>query len=188
MAYYFANDLGYKNYAMQAVIIRNKSIKYSVLFAQNIENADIVSLQNIVLDSKNIKYICRFVCNVEGADKKKAEIMILADKNAKGACALIKHAGSDPNNFKKIIMDSKAPRYLYELAKHLKGKKDLKKIEELIIESKSPTYIRLFAKNFSEANIEKLEQAMLDSENIKEIKKFALQVKNSKMSNFIIAF
>jgi len=188
LAFNFACDIGYKIYLMQNVILRTRSAKYATLFAQNIVGADITSLQNIVLDSKNMKYICTFAHHVKGVDKNKIEAMILADKNVKGAHILVKHVGSNPNKFKKLIMASGKPRYLYELAKHLTNKKDLKKIQELIIKSKSPTYARLLAQKFPWSDVEALEQVVLDSGDVKEIKKFALSVKRSMIRNFTILF
>ena len=192
LAYYFATDIGQQNYKMQNVIIKTKSAKYGILFAMNIPNADIAALQKMMFESEGedkMEYICNFGCFVPGANIKKIEALVLAEGEAKWAHMMLKHVkGTSPAKFKKIIMESKCPRYLYELAKHLKKKKDLEAIEELIIASKSKTYIRMFAEKIPSANVEKLEQAILDMDDVEQVKKFATYVKRSKMRNFVVMF
>lgn len=191
MAYYFACDIGHQNYKMQQVIIKSKSAQYGILFAINIINADINALQKMILESNDLEAICQLACYVPNVNIKKIQSIILnnpkSKKNAKWAHMLLKHVPEiNPNKFKQVIFDSKKPRYLFELAKHLKNKKELLLIQDLIINSKSPTYIRMFAEKFDFADVERLEQAVLDSGDTKEIKRFALYVKRSKMRNFII--
>jgi hypothetical protein len=46
--------------------------------------------------------------------------------------------------------------------------------------------MRLFAEKIKLANLEKIEQAVLDSDDLNEIKKFAKYVKKSKMKKFFL--
>ena len=62
----------------------------------------------------------------------------------------------------------------------------IKKIEKILIESKSYMYIRLLASKIKLADTEKLEQAILDSNDSEEIKKFAKAVKKSKIKKFLL--
>ncbi len=174
LAYFFACDFPYKIYRMQKVILDKKDAKYALLFAQNIIGCDVKALQNIVVKSKKIKYICKFACFVNQADKAPLEELIIKSKNVKYCHMYVKYVDdADINKFKDIILNSKKPRYLFELAKHSKSKSEISLIEDLIIEAKSFTYIRMMAEKIKNSNIDKLEQAVLDSENSKEIKKFA---------------
>jgi len=187
LAYFFAVDFPYKTYRMQKVILDNKDAKYAFLFAQNIKGCDIKALQQLVVESKKVKYICKFACFVKQADRKPLENIILKSKNVKYAHMWLKHVkNTDVNKFKKIILDSGKPRYLFELAKHLDDPKEIAKIEDLIIECKSFTYIKLFAEKIKLADVDKLEQAVLDLDNAEEIKKFAKYVKRSKMRRFLL--
>lgn len=191
LAYFFCTEFDYKHYMMQKVIFENKEPKYAFIFAQNVPNSDIKSLQKIVVDSKNIKYICNFACFVKGADLKPLETLILKSiskpKNVKYAHKFLKYvSGANVKKFKEFIMLSKKPRYLFELAKHLTNKKEISKIEDLIIETGSFTYMRLFAEKIKLANIEKIEQVILGSDNVNEIKKFARYVHRSSMRRFFI--
>lgn len=187
LAYYFASDIGFENYKMQNVIIKAASAQYGILFAINIKNADILALQKMIIEAGEMEYICDFACFVKGAKIKKIEDMILKEGEARWAHKLLKHVkGTSPTKFKNLILKSKKPTYLFELARHLKNKKDLTLIQDLIIESGSPTYIRMFAEKFPSADVEKLEQAILDMENLEETKKFATYVKRSKMRNFVV--
>lgn len=194
LAYFFCCEFTYKHYKMQKVIIEAKEPKYALIFAQNIKNADVQSLQSIVLESihgnsNNIKYVCKFACFVVGADKNKIESMVLSEGKAKYAHMLVKFVpGISIKKFKKIIFESGKPRYVFELAKHLKSATDLRKAQQLIIDSKSTTYIKLFAQKCKTANIKKLEDAILKTEDMDKIKKFAKSVKKSKIRNFSVLF
>lgn len=187
LAYFFAYEFPYKIYKMQKIILDKEDANYAFLFAQNIKNCDIKALQNIVINSAKIKYITKFACFVPGADKKLLEKIILKSKNVKCAHMYLKYVrGADVNKFKKIILTSNKPRYLFELAKHLTNRKDLSKVEDTIIKIQSFTYIRLLAEKIKTANINKLEEAVLASQNEKEIKKFAKYVRKSKIRKFLI--
>jgi hypothetical protein len=99
----------------------------------------------------------------------------------------LKHVkGSDVSKFKDIILSSGKPRYLFELARHTTDLGELSNIEDMIIASRSFTYMRLFAEKIKLANVEKLEQAVLDTDNVNEIKKFAKYVRRSKMKKFFL--
>lgn len=187
LAYFFAYEFPYKRYKMQKIILENKDPKYACLFAQNIENSDIKALQKIVTNSNKIRYICKFACFVKDANIKPLELLIIKSRNVKYIHMYLKHVKvADVNKFKEIILASKKPRYLFELAKHTKDIKDLEKIEDIIIACKSFTYIRLLAEKIKNINIDKLEQAVLDSDNIYEIRKFASNVRKSKMKKFLL--
>lgn len=187
LAYFFCTEFSYKPHLMQKVILDNRDAKYAFLFAQSIKNCDIRALQKVVLDSKKVKYICKFACFVKGADRKPLEAIILKSKNVKYAHMFIKHVKDiDLKKFKRIILESGKPRYLFELARHIKDPKELAVIEDEIIKSKSFTYMRLLAEKIKMSNIDKIEQAVLDSDNVNEIKKFAKYVKRSKMKKFFL--
>ena len=187
LAYFFAYEYRYKSHLMQKIILDNKDPKYSCLFAQDIENSDIKALQKIIIDAKKIKYICHFACFVKGADLKLLEQLIIKSKNIKYIHMYIKHIkNANINDFKEIIFESKKPRYLFELAKHLSDEDDLERVEDLIIESGSFVYMRLLAAKIKKINVEKIEQAILDINNVEEIEKFAKCVKKSKMKRFLL--
>jgi hypothetical protein len=186
-AYFFAVEYGYQSHLMQKLILDQHDAKYACLFAQNIANCDVVALQKVVMSSSHLKYICKFACFVADADQTPLEKIIAQSNNAKYAYLYLKHVPSaNPKKFKKVILNSKKPRYLFELAKHLQTAREIKQIEDLLIEAQSFTYLRMLAENIPLANLNKIEQAILASENIKEIKKFAAYVKGSRMKQFLI--
>lgn len=187
MAYFFTCDYSYKPYLMQKIIIDNQDAKYAYIFAQNIRNADIRALQKVIIRANDTKYACKFACFVPGADIKPLEKMVIRSGKAKYAHSFIKHVKhADINKFKSIILNSKKPMYLFELAKHTRDLKELAYIEDLVIAARSFTYMRLMAEKIPNANIEKLEQAVLDTNNTDEAVKFAKNVKKSKMKHFFL--
>jgi len=187
LACFCAMEFSYKIHRMQKVVLDQKDVRYSFLFAQNVKGCDIPLLQKVILDSKKAKYICKFACFVKSADRKPLESFILKSKNVKYAHMYLKHVkGVDVSKFKNIILASGKPRYLFELARHLTDDKDIAAVEDLIIQSGSFTYIKLFAEKIKRANVEKLEQAVLDTDNSAEIKKFAKYVRRSRMRRFFL--
>src|SRR5208283_1181428 len=138
-AYFFTIDFGYKPHLMQKIVLDNKDAKYAFLFAKDVINADIKALQNVVIKSKKIKYINWFDAYIVGANHKL---------------------------LRPLIMGTKKPQYWVELAGRLSAKKDIEKIEDMLIDARAYKYMRLFAENIKGANIEKLEQAILDVGNV----------------------
>lgn len=186
-AYFFAMEFPYKQYKMQKLILDNKDPKYAFLFAQNIKLSDTKALQNLVVESKKIKYICKFACFVKNAEINQLETLILKSKNVKYAHMFLKYVKtSNVEKFKNLILSSEKPRYLFELSKRLTDPKDISLIEDLIIKSNSFTYLRLFAEKNKMANIDKIEQYILSTDNVDEIKKFAKYVRKSSMRHFLL--
>lgn len=83
-------------------------------------------------------------------------------------------------------MKSKRPRYLYTLARLIKNKKELELIEELIIRSKSMLYVRLFGQHIKGANINKLEAAVIESQNVESMKKFNSVIKSPRIDKLML--
>lgn len=187
LAYFFAERFLYKSFRMQKVILDKKVAKYAFMFAQHIPNADIKALQNIVVESKKIKYITHFACFVKSADHELLKDLIIDSGKVKYAHMYLKHVkGANVNDFKEVIINSGKPRYLFELAKHFDNPEDITRIEGCIIASGSFTYMRLFAEKIKLANVEKIEQVVLDSNNSEEMQRFARYVRRSRMKRFLL--
>ena len=187
LAYFFAVEFAYKQYRMQKLILDKKDAKYAFMFARYVKNCDIKALRKLVMESGKIKYITRFACHVKGADRVPLENLVIKSKKVKYAHEYLKHVKTaDVEKFKEIIFASGKPRYLFELAKHLKDPQDIVYVQDLIIASKSFTYMKLFAEKIKTADVDKIEQAVLDTENNEEITKFAKYVRRSRMRRFLL--
>jgi len=163
LAYFFACEFPVNKYKMQQIVLNNNDYLYSYLFAKNVKDADIKALEKIVLKSKNIKLICKFICNIEKASKDLEEL-ILKSKNYKYIYYYLKNGkNQDLNKVLDILMASKKPRYLYEVSKYIDDLFDLEKIETSLLESKNYNYIRMFAANNKFANIERIEDFILEN-------------------------
>lgn len=184
-AYFFASEFDHKTYLMRKVVLDGQDPKYAYAFALSIPNADIKALQDVVVGSRKIKYITHFACFVRGADHKLLQGLVIKSKSVQYAHMFLKHVkDANAKKFRDIILESGKPRYLFELAKHSLA--DLELIEDLIIKSGSFTYMRLLAEKVKQANVDKIEQAVLDTGNSAEIKKFAQCVRRSKMRQFLL--
>lgn len=191
-AAFFAYEVNHNAYKMQTLIIESNNPQYIYFFARHVKNADIKALQKALINSthpKRLHYLCQFARFISQANIKKIERVIVKSNNARYAHFFLKHIkGTQPDKFKKTIIDSGKPRYLYWLAKHLKTRREIALIERLIISAHSFTYVRLMAQYIPKADLNKLEQFVLDSGNVKQIKKFAKSVKLSKSRHLTILF
>jgi hypothetical protein len=191
-AYRLALEVNNKNISitkLQNIIIKSRSSLYLFRFARDIKKANVKRLQNCIVKTKDINNITKFACFVRGANKSQIQDLILAHKSAKCSYMYIKYVPlCDANVFKNLILSSKRPRYLFELAQHIKSKKDLNIIQDLILESKSYTYVRLFAKNINGADIIRLEDKILQSGNIDEIKKFSKAIPTDRNKRIAVLF
>lgn len=170
-------DIGYDTQDIEQYIINSKNAYFIYRYAREIKNADIVQLQNAIIDCKNFNYLARFGCFVPEADAELIQNLIYLNNNANAAYIYLKYSKiANINKLKKIFIKSKKPRYLYALAHFVSDLKELEYIENLLINAHSDRYIRLFAANIPGANISKLEDRLLKTKNIKEMKYFVQQV------------
>lgn len=168
--------------------INDKSIKPNPLSkdSSGYNPEELESLQNEIIENKDCGLAYYFITEFSYKPHRMHKV-IIDKKDAKYSYMILKYINNiDVKKFKKIILESSRPRYLFELAKHLTILTDIEQVESLIIKSNSFTYMRLFAEKISKANIERIEQAVLDSGDSAEIKKFAKYVSKSKMKQFLL--
>jgi hypothetical protein len=183
------DDRGIRTTKLQNFIIENAEPRLIFRFAKEIKKSNIARLQAAVISRGNILQIAKFGCFIKGADRLLIENIISKSDNAKAAYLYLKFVKfCNINKLKPIILKSKKPRYLFALAKLTKNNKDLNKIQDLIIESSSNTYVRLFAVHIKMANIERLEQRIIATKNIEEMKKFVKAVKSPRLSKLALLF
>lgn len=192
LAYRLAFELDDRNISttkLQNFIIDSGDARYILKLACAVKRSNIRKLQNAIMKYGNILQIAKFGCVVRGANKESIENLIVKSNNPKAAYLYLRFVKScDVNRLKPIIFKSKRPRYLFLLAKLVRSKKDLEKIQELIIESPSHTYVRLFAVHIKGADIRKLEDRIISTKNIEEMKKFAKVVNSPRLSKLSVLF
>ena len=190
LAYLFALNVPYRTYLMQDIVLHSSDPTYIVLFAKHIPYADIKSLQARTIQLGKPEWMFVFAYHVAEANRKTLERAIIKSGSAKWCHMALKYLpGSSYTAFRDPILGSRCPTYLLELARRCGGdKRLLKAIETILVEDKQAKHCRLFAKEIPGANIKRLEQAVLESENLTEIKRFATQVKESKLNRLSVLF
>lgn len=160
---------------------------YIILYAINIRGANILKLQSAILKKGRIQDIAEFGAKVKGADKILIENKIVQSNNPAAAYIyLTKVKSCNINKLKPILMRTKRPRYLYALAKVLKNKKELDQIQDKIIAANSDMYVRLYAQHIPSADIQRLEDRMVKSRNIVEMKRFAAAIKSERIEKMLL--
>jgi hypothetical protein len=182
-------DLDISTTKLQNLIISSKDARYIYRYAYTIKKADIKNLQDAIIKCGNILQITKFGCFIRGANRSEIEKLIIKSDNAKAAyfyLRFVKHCNI--NKLKPIILKSRRPRYLFALARKLKNKKEIDYIQNLIINGTSYMYMRLFAVHIKNADIKRLEEKIIASKNIDEMKKFAKAVKSERLLKLSLLF
>jgi hypothetical protein len=180
---------GYKSAKLENAIIDTRSSQYIFMFARTMRKANIKKLQSAIIKLGSILHIARFACFIPKADRLLIENIVAESENPKAAyyyLQYVKHCNID--KLKQNIIKSKKPRYLFALAKLLSNKDELNLIQDLIIQGNSDMYVRLFAVHIKTANIEKLENRIIQTKNINEMKKFAKAVNSPRLSKLSLLF
>jgi hypothetical protein len=152
-----------------------------------INNADIPKLQSAIIARGNIMQIAEFGCFVKGADRILIEEIISRYDNAKAAYLFLRFVKTcDGSKFRHIILKSKRPRYLFALAKKTTDMNELSAIQELILNSSSLTYVRLYATYIDGADINRLEEKVIQSMNIPEMKRFFKSVQSPRLNKIML--
>jgi hypothetical protein len=183
------DDRGYKTSRLESFVIKSRDNNYILRFARFIKRANVVRLQEAIIKFGSTLHIAKFGCFVRGADKRLIEDIIVEHNHPKSAYLFIKYVKvADINRLKSIILGSKRPRYLYALARVLRSKKELDAIQEMIIAGKSDLYVRLFAANIQGADIERLEERIIQTRDINEMRRFARAVKSERIEKLCLLF
>jgi hypothetical protein len=180
---------GFKTSRLENYIISCNDPRYILKFAREIRRANIKKLQDAIIRRGSILQIAKFGCFIRGAQRSVIEDLIVKSEHAKSAYFYLKYVKfCNVNKLKPIILKSKKPRYLFALAKVVKSKKELDLIQDLIIESTSNTYVRLFAVHIKGADIKRLEDRIIETKNVMEMKKFARAVNSPRLNKLALLF
>jgi hypothetical protein len=196
-ATFFACETNFRNHLMQTIVLNSNSPKYITLFARCVQNADTQALERALFASQHpqtIRYLVRFAASIPTANLRKIETRLLQQASVDTrlihlAVSFLKAIPSAKiDRFIPLILRAGAAQHLYFLAQQGVAKRELRQIEDRLIQAKSFRFIRQLAANIPGANLTKLEDFVLSSGNIKEIKQFAKSVKQAKSRGLSILF
>jgi hypothetical protein len=183
------DDMGFRTARLENFIINSFNARLILRFAREIKKANIKKLQKAIIKTGTTLQIAKFGCFVRGAEKSLIENIIVESDHPKSAYLYLKFVKScNLNKLKHIIIRSKKPRYLFALARLTKNKRDIELIQNLIIESPSNTYVRLFAVHIKGADIRRLEERIIQTKNVEEMKKFAKVIESPRLSKLALLF
>jgi len=180
---------GFKTSRLENYIINCNDSRYILKFAREIKRANIKKLQEAIIRQGTTLQIAKFGCFIRGAQRSIIEDIIVESAHAKSAYFYLKYVKfCNFNKLKPIILKSKKPRYLFALAKLIKNKKELDLIQDLIINGTSFMYMRLFAIHIHGADIKRIEDRIIKSGNIDEMKKFHSKIPSDRMKKIALLF
>lgn len=173
---------GFSTKRLERHIIAIGEPKYLIRYARDIRVCSTSRIEEALLKLDCAPFLwAMFAIEVPGANKERIERLIIKTGNAKAAYLCLRYLNF-PNikALKKILIKSKKPRYLFALACMCKRKNELAVLQDLIIGSRNASYIRLLAKKIKGADIEKLELAVIETGNIREIRRFANELNTKR--------
>lgn len=194
-AYRLAIELDRKNFSTNELedhiinisisnVINNN--RYLFMMALNVRGSNIKKLQQAVINTKNPDLMAEFCCFVKGCDADLLEKLIIDHKIPRASYIIIRFLNNcQIDKHKKILIKSRKSRYLYACALKSNSIEELRIIEDLIIKNRSHYYVRLMA-TLPNADIEKLENRIIASENFEEIRKMYQITKTSRLAKYVL--
>jgi hypothetical protein len=174
-----------ENYIIKIANRSRFNLRYLVLFPLNIMGANVSNLEKAVMEINDAELLAEF-SQVPYSNTSAIEELILNAENAKASYIFINfHKNSQIEKHKKILIRSKKSRYLYKCATLAKNKAEFEVIENLLLKNKSNYYIRLIA-TLPFANLEKIENRIIATENFEEIKKLYKITKSHRLAKYVI--
>lgn len=180
IAYLIASRIpGSNKSRLQQIIASSLESYYIIDFARHPE-ADIKLLEDAIVNTyrkrKNPIVLANFAINPR-ANKERLINLILESKVPAAYYIAIKYIkGCDVELFKEVLINSKRPRYVFELAKHAKTQEEIDLLQDIIINAKSNMYVRMFAKFIVGADIKKLETRIISTNSPLEMERFMKDV------------
>lgn len=160
--------------------------RYLLIMAMNVDRANIERLESAVIETKNAELLAEFSCFVEGARERELEDLVLALKVPRASYVFMRHSKDcQKDKHKAILIKSGKSRYLYSCAKNVDSMEEQRMLEDLICKNKSHYYVRLMA-NLPNADIEKLENRIIASEDFVEIRKMYEATKSNRLAKFVL--
>ena len=167
------------------VIIETHNPKYIYKYARDIKDANVARLEKEIIRCRNPKYIYMFAKDVGGADISKLLSAILDIGNVKYMYLFAKYIDVDTKIFEELIEYSKSPEFIYLFAKNIENM-NISVLEDAILETKNIKYKLAFAKNI-DCDFERFEYDAIESGNPEYIYKLALYKKyNTKELEYAI--
>lgn len=158
-------------------------------WARNVSSANILRCQEVIVASQAARYIAEFACFVPEADFDYLQQIILEIGKPAGADVLIRYRPKQTNiqQFIPLLLKSKKPKYLTLLAEHTTDPALIKKIWDLMLKTKSLHLIRQFWVNHQQhLSLPELEEKVLATRNIAEIKKTFDITKSKKLARYVL--
>ena len=189
VVYRLAVLLDERNYSirkLEGFVCASRNPFFILRFALIVRGANIKRLQSAIVRLGNAVEIANFAAWVKGSDRELLQDIVIKSKNPKAAYTLLRnYREANINRLKNILLASKKPRYVFLLATKLKNKEEIKLIEDIIINGTSNMYVRLFAK-YVGGNIKRLEERIIQTQDIWEMKKFAADVPGCERINNLL--
>lgn len=192
LAYRLATEFNNHNIStkkLQNLIINNADARYIFRFAYDIRDANIQKLQDAIIKYGDILQVAKFGCFIRGADKTLIENLIAKSDSAKSCYLYLRFVKNcDVEKLKSTVIRSKKPRYLYALIKKIKNKEDFNRIQDLILAGRSYLYIRLLGGYIKGADKKRVEERIISTGDMSEIKKLARIMKTPRLEKLSVLF
>ena len=173
-----------EDHIIQLATYSHWNLYYLVIFAKNITGANLEKLQRAVIKINNPELMAEF-STVKDSDKDHLEQLILSAKRPRASYLFLTYHKEHSLKHFQILISSKKSKYLYKCACLTKEAKEFSKIEDLLLKNRSIYYIRLLATQ-PLANQTKIEDRIISTLDLEEIKKLYQQTKSDRLIKYLL--
>ena len=145
-------------------IISTNDIEYIYYFALNVDNAPLDLFADYIIKSGKSNFIYCFARDIKNAPIEKLADAIIKINNGEEIYCFARDIKNAPiEKLAEAVISSKSPEYIYKFAKNISVDNYLGKFTDAIISTSDEYYIYAFAKNVKNAPIDKLADAIMNS-------------------------
>ncbi len=173
---------------LEEYIVKNSKYPYFMYkMATELRAPNIPRLEQKLIDIGDMSFLARFALEVPAADKPRLEKILAESRSVSAIHTYIKgNKNCDVEPFREVLLSSRRPKCLYNLALRTKCPVELKKIEDILLSSDSMGYIRLYAAHVPGANLSRCEDRVLESGDRDVLKNYIRYVESDKISKVLL--
>ena len=187
-----ANDYNMDKYG--EAILKTKDLRYIFSFmykySKKIDSKLLKKQKQLILESGNSNYLFKVLDCMALTDEEfnKFQDSLIKTGDVEKCLNLSKDLRSDTKKIEQIILSAKVPEYSYKfcVTVHHKVKIDIERHQDVILNSEynieNMNYAIMFAEEISGANVEKIEDYIINSNNANKMCEFAITVHNSNVN------
>lgn len=166
---------------IEDMIITSNNAYFAYLYPQMFDDCEVAKFEKVVINSGDINVICDFANDVKGANVLNIANSLIKKHDTDSIYRFITSVKRiDVTKIRRALIELNDSKIICELAKGQKN--NVLELEDKMLEIGEAKDIYNFACKVKDANIPKLEEAIIRTRNVKYINKFFEKIQSSRIS------